>query len=200
MKKTYIDKTAIVEEGAEIGEGTKIWHFSHVMKGAKIGKNCVLGQNTFVGNRAVIGDRVKIQNNVSVYGLVTLEDDVFVGPSAVFTNDLNPRAPYPKHGDWVPTLVKKGASLGANSTIVCGITIGKWAFVAAGAVVTKNVPDYALVIGVPAKVSGWMCECGERLGFDTRDTGEGEIVVKICPKCGRKHEKIGMQVKQIGEK
>jgi len=197
MKDTYIDKTAIVDNGAKIGKGTKIWHFSHIMKGAIIGNECSLGQNCFVGDRAVIGNGVKIQNNVSVYGMVTIEDDVFVGPSAVFTNDLNPRASYPKNGDWVPTLIKKGASIGANATIVCGTTIGKWSFIAAGAVVTKNVPDFALVAGVPAKIIGWMCECGERLSFDVESKDQKEIIINTCPKCGRKYEKIETSVKQI---
>ncbi len=185
----YAHETAIIDEPCEIGEGTKIWHFSHVMKGAKIGKNCVIGQNCFIGSRAIIGNGVKLQNNVSVYDFVTLEDYVFVGPSAVFTNDINPRAKYPKGGKWIPTLIKEGATIGANATILCGITIGKWAMVGAGAVVTKNVPDYAIVTGVPAKITGWICECGEKLKF-TRG-------IATCKKCGRRYQKKRDKVAEI---
>ena len=188
-EKFYAHETAIIDEPCEIGEGTKIWHFSHIMKGAKIGKNCVIGQNCFVGSRAVLGNGVKLQNNVSVYDLVTLEDYVFVGPSAVFTNDLNPRAKYPKGGKWIPTLVKEGATIGANATILCGITIGKWAMVGAGAVVTKDVPDYAIVTGIPAKINGWICECGEKLNFKK---GKAK-----CEKCKRVYQKKGNKVTEI---
>ncbi len=188
-KDFFSHPTAVIEEGAKIGKGTKIWHYTHVMKGAIVGDNCVIGKYCSIENRSKIGNRVKIQNNVSVYGMVTLEDDVFCGPSMVFTNDINPRAPYPKHGNWVPTLVKRGASIGANATIVCGVTIGKWAFIGAGAVVTKDVPDYAIVVGNPAKIIGYMCECGERLEF------EGDKAV--CGKCGRKYEKTEEGVKEV---
>ncbi len=187
----FVHPTAVIDPGAEIGEGTKIWHFSHVMSGAKIGKNCVLGQNCFVGPDAVLGNGVKLENNVSVYTYVTLEDNVFVGPSAVFTNDINPRAPYRKGPKgWIPTLVKHGASIGANATIVCGVTIGRWAFIGAGAVVTKDVPDYAIVAGVPAKIIGWMCECGAKLNFDSNGDA-------TCSKCNRKYHKEGDTVKEI---
>lgn len=175
----FAHNTAIIEEEAIIGRGTKIWHFSHIMGGARIGENCNIGQNCFVAKDAVLGDGVKLANNVSVYTYITLEDNVFVGPSAVFTNDINPRALYPKGGKWIPTLVKRGATIGANATIVCGITIGISAFIGAGAVVTKNVPDYAVVIGVPAKPIGWMCECGEKLLFKNS--------ISDCKKCGRKY-------------
>jgi len=185
----FAHETAVIDQPCEIGEGTKIWHFTHIMSGAKIGKNCVIGQNCFIGARAVIGDRVKIQNNVSVYDLVTLEDFVFVGPSAVFTNDINPRAKYPKGGKWIPTLVREGATIGANATILCGITIGRWAMIGAGAVVTKDVPDYAIVTGVPAKVTGWICECGEKIKFKKGNA--------VCKKCGRKYQKKGNKVMQI---
>ena len=188
-KKFYAHETAIIDEPCEIGEGTKIWHFSHIMKGAKIGKNCIIGQNCFIGSRAVLGNGVKLQNNVSVYDLVTLEDYVFVGPSAVFTNDLNPRAKYPKGGKWIPTLVKEGATIGANATILCGITIGKWAMIGAGAVVTKDVPDYAIVTGVPAKLSGWVCECGEKLNFKKGKAS--------CEKCGRIYKKTKNKVSLV---
>jgi len=166
----FVHPTAVVDEPVEVGEGTKIWHFSHIMKGAKIGAKCSLGQNVFVGSRVVIGNNCKIQNNVSIYDLVTLEDNVFCGPSCVFTNDMNPRAAYPKGGVWISTLVKEGASIGANATILCGITLGKHCFIGAGAVIHKDVPDYALMVGVPARQIGWMCECGERLKFDDSDT------------------------------
>ncbi|WP_290664630.1 acyltransferase [Ignavibacterium sp.] len=167
-KNYYINEYAVVDDNVEIGEGTKIWHFSHIQSGAKIGKKCVLGQNVNVGNNVVIGNYVKIQNNVSVYEGVTLEDYVFCGPSMVFTNVKDPRSKYPQVGSqfYIKTLVKEGASLGANCTIVCGITIGKYAFVGAGAVVTRNVPDYALVVGNPAKIVGWVSEAGKKLDFD----------------------------------
>ncbi len=175
----FAHSTAVIDEGAVIGKGTKIWHFSHIMGGAKIGENCTIGQNCFVARDAVLGNGVKLENNVPVYTFVTLEDGVFVGPSAVFTNDINPRAPYPKGGKWIPTLVKKGASIGANATIVCGITLGKWALIGAGAVVTKDVPDYAVVVGVPAKRIGWICECGEKLVFYSGKA--------TCGKCRREY-------------
>jgi UDP-2-acetamido-3-amino-2,3-dideoxy-glucuronate N-acetyltransferase len=160
-------ESAYVDEPCEIGEGTKIWHFSHVQSGAKIGKQCVLGQNVNVGNNVTIGNFVKIQNNVSVYEGVILEDYVFCGPSMVFTNILNPRSKYPQVGAafYVKTLVKEGASLGANSTIVCGITIGRFAMVGAGAAVTKDVPDYALVVGDPARIVGWWSEGGSWISY-----------------------------------
>ncbi|HRE40596.1 MAG TPA: acyltransferase [Ignavibacteria bacterium] len=169
MEKNYfVNKYAVVDDGVEIGEGSKIWHFSHVQPGSKIGKKCVLGQNVNVANDVIIGNYCKIQNNVSIYEGVTLEDYVFCGPSMVFTNILNPRCKYPQVGKefYIKTLVKEGASLGANSTIVCGITIGRFAFVAAGAVVTKDVPDFALVKGNPARISGWYSEAGKKLEFD----------------------------------
>jgi UDP-2-acetamido-3-amino-2,3-dideoxy-glucuronate N-acetyltransferase len=167
-KKYYVNEYAVVDDNVEIDEGTKIWHFSHVQSGSKLGKKCVLGQNVNVGNNVTIGNFVKIQNNVSVYEGVTLEDYVFCGPSMVFTNIVDPRSKYPQVGKefYIPTLVKEGASLGANSTIVCGNTIGKFSFVGAGSVVTKDVPDYALVVGNPARIVGWMSEGGERLNFD----------------------------------
>ena len=155
--------SAIVDEGATIGEGTKIWHFSHVCSGAVIGNACSLGQNVFVGNQVVIGNNCKIQNNVSVYDNVTLEDDVFCGPSMVFTNVYNPRSAVSRKNEYRDTLVGQGATLGANCTIVCGVTIGRYAFIGAGAVVNKDVPDYALMVGLPARQIGWMSEYGEQL-------------------------------------
>jgi UDP-2-acetamido-3-amino-2,3-dideoxy-glucuronate N-acetyltransferase len=167
-KKYYVNEHAVVDANVEIGEGTKIWHFAHVQSGSKIGKKCVIGQNVNVANDVVIGNFVKIQNNVSVYEGVELEDYVFCGPSMVFTNILDPRCKYPQVGKefYIKTLVKEGASLGANSTIVCGHTVGKAAFVGAGAVVTKDVPDFALVVGNPARVVGWVSEAGKKLKFD----------------------------------
>jgi len=161
-------ESAYVDDNCEIGEGTKIWHFSHIQSGAKIGKKCVFGQNVNVGNNVSIGDFCKVQNNVSIYEGVTLEDYVFCGPSMVFTNILDPKCKYPQVGAqfYVKTLVKEGASIGANATIVCGITLGKHCLIGAGSVVTKDVPDYALVVGVPGKILGWVSEAGKRLNFD----------------------------------
>jgi UDP-2-acetamido-3-amino-2,3-dideoxy-glucuronate N-acetyltransferase len=160
----YAHPTAVIDEGSEIGEGTKIWHFSHVMPGSRLGKNCNLGQNVVISPGVVIGNNVKIQNNVSVYTGVEMEDDVFCGPSMVFTNVVNPRSHVVRRNEYRKTLVKRGASIGANATVVCGSTLGRYSFVAAGAVVTRDVPDYALVMGVPAEKVGWMCYCGARLG------------------------------------
>jgi len=175
----YAHPTAVIDDGCNIGEGTKIWHFSHVMSGSKLGKACNLGQNVVIGTDAVIGSNVKIQNNVSIYTGVELEDDVFCGPSMVFTNVANPRSHVVRRHAYKRTLVKRGASLGANSTIVCGITVGRYAFVAAGAVVNRDVPDYALVAGVPARQIGWMCHCGMRLRGTTSEL--------TCAECGRKY-------------
>lgn len=178
----YINEHAVVDDNVEIGDGTKVWHFSHIQSGAKIGKKCVFGQNVNVGNNVTIGDFCKVQNNVSIYEGVTLEDYVFCGPSMVFTNILNPRCKYPQVGAqfYVKTLVKEGASLGANSTIVCGTTIGRHAMVGAGAVVTKDVPDYALVVGSPARIIGWYSEGGERLKFDKNGYAE-------CRRSGKRY-------------
>jgi UDP-2-acetamido-3-amino-2,3-dideoxy-glucuronate N-acetyltransferase len=155
--------TAVVDDGAIVGEGTSIWHFSHVMPGARIGANCSLGQNVYVGSKVRIGDRVKIQNNVSIYDGVTVEDDVFCGPSMVFTNVFNPRSHRPRKSEYRETLVRRGATIGANATIVCGNEIGAYAFVGAGAVVARSVPAHALVVGNPARRTGWVCVCGEKL-------------------------------------
>jgi len=171
--------SAIVDEGAQIGDDTRVWHFAHVCAGARIGQRCSLGQGVFVGNDVQIGHGVKIQNNVSVYDAVTLEDDVFCGPSMVFTNVFNPRAEVVRKDEYRRTLVKRGATLGANSTIVCGTTVGAYAFVGAGAVVSRDVPDFALVVGVPARRIGWMSRHGERLELPA--TGQGEA---RCPATG----------------
>ena len=174
-----VHETAIVDEGAVIGAGTRIWHWVHICGGARIGENCSFGQNCFVGNRVVIGNNVKVQNNVSVYDDVTLEDDVFCGPSMVFTNVYNPRAAVPRKDEYRPTHVKRGVTIGANATIVCGITLHEHAFIAAGAVVTKDVPAFALMGGVPAKQLGWMSGYGEQIPLPIE--GEGEY---RCPRLG----------------
>ncbi len=166
MSNTFIHETAVVDEGAKIGEGSKIWHFCHIMGTSKIGENCVLGQNVFVGNKVSIGNNVKVQNNVSLYEGVICEDDVFLGPSMVFTNVLNPRSAVERKQEFKTTLVKKGVSIGANATIVCGTTLGEYCFIGAGAVVTKDVKPFALMVGVPAKQNGWVSRSGYLLGDD----------------------------------
>jgi len=170
-----IHPTAIVDHGARISAGTRIWHWVHVCGGASIGENCSLGQNVFIANKVIIGNNVKIQNNVSVYDDVTLEDDVFCGPSMVFTNVINPRSHVPRKDEYLATLVRRGATLGANCTVVCGHTIGEYAFVGAGAVVTRDVSPYALVVGSPARRIGWVCRCGERL-----PEGRETIACRAC--------------------
>ncbi len=184
--KPYVHPTAIVDEGALVGEGSKIWHFSHVMPGAKIGKDVVLGQNCYVASKAEIGDGCRLQNNISVYDLVILEEEVFVGPSAVFTNVRNPRAFVSRKDEYAVTRVKRGATLGANSTVVCGATVNEYAFIAAGSVVSKDIPAYALAVGVPARVVGFVCRCGDRLSFDE----EGN---STCSRCGLRYRKLDKQ-------
>ena len=177
MSDYCVHETSVVDDNVVIGEGTKIWHFSHIQSGAVIGKNCSLGQNVNVSNNVRIGDGCKLQNNVSLYEGVELEDWVFCGPSCVFTNDLTPRAKYPKgRAGYRRTLLRTGASVGANATIVCGHTVGRWALIGAGAVVASDVPDHALMLGVPARRRGWVCECGEILPEEL-----------ACAKCGRKY-------------
>ena len=184
-EKVFVHESSYIDDDVEIGDGTKIWYFCHVQKGARIGKNCSLGQNVNISNNVRIGDGCKLQNNVSLYEGVELENHVFCGPSCVFTNDLTPRAKYPKGcAGYLKTTVREGASIGANATIVCGHTVGRWALIGSGAVVTKDVPDYALMLGVPAEQKGWVCECGKRLQF------EGDTTT--C-RCGRSYK---MSVKE----
>ena len=166
MMKYFAHPTAVIDEGSEIGSGTKIWHFCHIMTDSKIGENCSFGQNVVVSPNVVLGDGVKVQNNVSLYSGVVCEDEVFIGPSAVFTNVINPRSAIPRKDEFKSTVIKKGATIGANATIICGVTIGRYAFIGAGTVVTKNVPDYALILGNPGRFAGWMSESGYRLYFD----------------------------------
>jgi UDP-2-acetamido-3-amino-2,3-dideoxy-glucuronate N-acetyltransferase len=187
-KKWFAHDSSFIDEGVEIGDGTSIWHVSHVLKGSKIGKSCKIGQNVVIGPNVTIGHGVKIQNNVSVYEGVTIEDHVFCGPSMVFTNVFNPRSEIPRMGELKPTLVRRGATLGANCTILCGITIGQYAFIGAGAVVTKDVPDYALVMGSPSKVTGWVCECGIKLSW-TDDRAS-------CP-CGKKFSQLRTGISKL---
>jgi len=186
MADFFAHESSYVDEGCQIGEGTKIWHFTHVMAGARIGGRCNIGQNVVISPGVVIGDNVKIQNNVSVYTGVILEDDVFCGPSMVFTNVVNPRSHVPRKDEYRETLVKRGASIGANATIVCGHTIGLFAFIGAGAVVTRDVPDYALVVGNPARVAGWMCDCGVKLAPGARPPADA-----VCRVCGARYEAGG---------
>lgn len=184
-KDFFVHQTSFVDDNVTIGKGTKIWHFSHVQKGAVLGENCSLGQNVNIANNVKIGNGVRIQNNVSIYEGVEIEDNVFCGPSCVFTNVTTPRAHFPVHGIYAKTLIKEGASLGANSTVVCGHTIGRSALVAAGAVITKDVKDYALMMGVPARQIGWVCECGERLNDS------------LSCICGRKYKEENEKLIQI---
>jgi len=182
----FVHESSYVDDGCEIGDGSKIWHFSHVMSGSRIGKRCNIGQNVVVSPQVVIGDNVKIQNNVSIYTGVILENDVFCGPSMVFTNVVNPRSHVSRKDEYRATLVKQGASLGANSTVVCGHTIGRYAFIGAGAVVTKDVPDYALIVGNPGRISGWMCSCGVKLAV-----GSAPPVQATCQACGTTYRTAG---------
>ena len=183
-----VHPSAIVDPGAQVGDGTRVWHWVHVCGGARIGRNCSLGQNVFVGNRVVIGDNVKIQNNVSVYDEVTLEDDVFCGPSMVFTNVINPRSHVSRRNEYRKTLVKRGASIGANATIICGAALGEFCFIGAGAVVSKDVAPYALMVGVPARRVGWVCECGEKLP-------DGDA--PGCEACGKQYVHHGDRIARV---
>lgn len=190
MNRFFAHETAVLDEGCQIGENTKIWHFSHVMSGAVIGQNCVVGQNVMIAPRVVLGNQVKVQNNVSVYEGVVCEDEVFLGPSMVFTNVINPRAFIERKNEFKTTLVRRGATIGANATIVCGNTIGCYAMIGAGAVVTHDVPDYALVAGNPARQIGWVSEHGCRLEFDEKGLAE-------CPESGQQYQLSDNLVKRV---
>lgn len=194
MTNITIHPTAIVDEGAQIGQGSRVWHWVHICSGATIGRGVSLGQNVFVGNKVVIGDNCKIQNNVSVYDNVTLEEGVFCGPSMVFTNVYNPRALIERKSEYRSTLVKKGATLGANCTIVCGCTIGEYAFIGSGAVVNKDVKPYALMVGVPGKQIGWMSEFGEQIPLPLE--GDGEYV---CPQSNQRYKLMGNQLQRVNQ-
>jgi len=189
-QKYSVDKTAVVDEGCTIGPGTKIWHFTHVMSGSELGENCNIGQNCVISPDVKLGRNVKVQNNVSIYTGVVCEDDVFLGPSMVFTNINNPRSAIIRKGQYLKTLVRRGATIGANATIVCGHTIGEYAFIGAGAVVTKDVPPYALMVGNPARQTGWMSEYGHRLKFDANGFA-------VCPESKQEYELEGKKVKRI---
>lgn len=183
----FVHESSYLDDDAEVGSGTKIWHFCHVMSGARIGERCNIGQNVLVASDVLIGNNVKIQNNVSLYTGVIVEDDVFLGPSMVFTNVVNPRSHVNRRGQYKNTLVRKGATIGANATVVCGVTLGQYCFIGAGAVVTRDVPDYALLYGNPARIQGWMCQCGIRLEFHSvGDHEEG-----FCKECGSCYSKQG---------
>lgn len=188
--KYFAHDTAVIDEGCKIGEGSKIWHFSHIMKGCRLGKHCNIGQNVVVSPDVVLGNNVKVQNNVSIYTGVICEDDVFLGPSMVFTNVVNPRSAVIRRGQYTQTIVKKGASIGANATILCGNTIGEYAFIGAGAVVTKEVKPYALVVGNPARQTGWMSEYGHKLQFD-------ENGIAVCPESKEKYKLEDDKVSKI---
>src|ERR1041385_2638968 len=190
----FVHESSYVDQPCSIGSGTKIWHFTHIMKNCRIGADCNIGQNVVVSPDVIIGNNVKIQNNVSVYTGCILEDDVFCGPSMVFTNVINPRSHVSRKNEYKTTLVRKGASIGANATIVCGITLGCYSFVGAGSVVTRDVPDYALVYGSPARIRGWMCQCGEQLTFPERDGVERAV----CQSCGESYRKQGQLVNPEG--
>ena len=191
----FVHESSYVDEGAQIGAGSKIWHFCHVMGNTKIGERCNIGQNVFVAADVTIGNNVKIQNNVSLYTGVVVEDDVFLGPSMVLTNVINPRSHVSRKDEYKSTLIKRGASVGANATIVCGVTLGRYCFIGAGSVITRNIPDYALVYGNPGRVQGWMCQCGVRLEFESLDGQEQAI----CPECGERYSKKGQVVEPIGK-
>ena len=186
----FVHESSFIDEGAIIGKGTRIWHFCHVMSTAVIGEGCNIGQNVLVSNNVKLGNNVKIQNNVSVYTGVTVEDDAFLGPSMVFTNVINPRSHINRKDEYQPTLVKRGASIGANATILCGITLGRYCFIGAGSVVTRDVPDYALFYGNPGSLKGWICQCGTRIEFNQINGSD----IAICSKCGDRYKKEGLVV------
>lgn len=189
----FVHESSYLDGGSKIGRGTKIWHFCHVMAGVEIGERCNIGQNVFVAGNVIIGNNVKIQNNVSLYTGVVVEDDVFLGPSMVLTNVINPRSHVNRKEEYKTTLIQRGASIGANATIVCGITLGRYCFIGAGSVVTRDVPNYALVYGNPGRIQGWMCQCGTRLDFQEHN-GQEEA---LCPLCGDRYNKNGQVVTPI---
>ena len=189
MTDYFVHESSYVDEGAQIGSGTKIWHFCHISASSRIGERCNIGQNVFVAGQVQVGNNVKIQNNVSLYTGVIVEDDVFLGPSMVFTNVTNPRSHVSRKDEYKTTLVKRGASVGANAVVVCGSTLGNYCFIGAGAVVTRDVPDHALVYGNPARVQGWICQCGVKLNF--------EKAFAICESCGDRYEKNGQVVVRL---
>jgi UDP-2-acetamido-3-amino-2,3-dideoxy-glucuronate N-acetyltransferase len=195
VSDVFVHESSYVDDGCEIGRGTKIWHFSHIMSGARVGERCNIGQNVVIAPQVTIGNNVKIQNNVSIYTGVILEDDVFCGPSMVFTNVVNPRSHVSRKDEYKTTLVKRGASIGANATVVCGHTIGAFAFIGAGAVVTKDVPDYALIVGNPGRISGWMCECGVKLS-----SGAVPPAAVACKACQTRYraDKQGRLTRDLG--
>ena len=192
MKTYHSHQTAIIDEGARIGDNTRIWHFSHIMKDAVIGRDCILGQNVFIASGVVIGNGVKIQNNVSVYTGVTCEDDVFLGPSCVFTNIINPRSAVSRKDQFRETRIRKGASIGANATIICGCTVGEYALIGAGSVVTKDVPPYALIAGNPGKQIGWVSEFGNHLQFDDRN-------IAVCEETGQHYKLENLQLHKLNQ-
>jgi UDP-2-acetamido-3-amino-2,3-dideoxy-glucuronate N-acetyltransferase len=192
----FIHESSYVDDGVEIGAGTQIWHFCHVMKGSRIGRQCRIGQNVVIGPNAIVGNNVKIQNTVSVYQGVVLEDDVFCGPSMVFTNVINPRSHVARKDEYKRTLVRRGASIGANVTIVCGVTLGKYCFIGAGAVVNRDVPDYALIVGNPGRLRGWMCACGIKLPFEPGADGTD---LATCSSCDATYRKEGPAVVPVEE-
>lgn len=193
MGDHFVHESSYVDEGARVGAGTRIWHFCHLMSGCEVGENCTIGQNVFIGEDVVVGSNVKIQNNVSLYTGVEVEDDVFLGPSMVFTNVVNPRSEVSRRDEYLPTRVGRGATVGANATVVCGVTLGRYAFVGAGAVVTRDVPDHALVHGVPATHRGWMCRCGVGLAFAPAE-GRPGVELSTCTRCGTGYRKRGQEV------
>jgi UDP-2-acetamido-3-amino-2,3-dideoxy-glucuronate N-acetyltransferase len=202
LSEVFVHESAYVDDGAQIGAGTKIWHFCHVNKGAVIGERCSLGQNVVVMNDVKIGNNVKIQNNVSVYDAVELEDDVFCGPSMVFTNVINPRSHVPRKDEYQRTRVKRGASIGANATIVCGVTLGEYSFIGAGSVVTEDVKPYALIVGVPGRQIGWICQCGKRLlaaraqsAFGVAEGAEAQEI--SCDACGSRYQQRGDELTSV---
>jgi UDP-2-acetamido-3-amino-2,3-dideoxy-glucuronate N-acetyltransferase len=196
MLDYFVHESSYIDEGAEIGTGTKIWHFCHIMPRARIGKDCNIGQNVLVSPDVIIGDNVKIQNNVSLYTGVIVEDDVFLGPSMVFTNVINPRSHVSRKDEYRTTRVRRGASIGANATIICGVTLGCYCFVGAGSVVTHDVPDYALIYGSPARFHGWICQCGEQLTFTRHEDG---LERAVCPGCGDPYRKQDQLVRAEGK-